>query len=234
MVIQMKFETASRFARPVRTMVFSAVISTFAMSAGAASTFTSAWEGVNLDGIAGIDAWYNTESHTTWLAGPDPTKMTWQTAKDWASGLNVFGSADWRLPVLGGVVGALVSDTPRPSFAQGELGQLAASFATVADMQAQFPTLQNAGSSFGIWYGNAVDGYGADNAWALSMTPAQNVAFHAKPGMGQFEFAWAVHDGDLRNITASVPEPHESTMLIAGVMAMGFMARRRRTRGSSR
>lgn len=236
MVIQMKLETASRLARPIRTMLLSVVISTFVMSAGAASTFSSTWEGVDLDGIAGIDAWYNAESNTTWLAGPNPTKMTWQTAKGWALSLNTLGSKDWRLPILGGVPDEPVSNSTAPSLSQGELGKLRTSFATMVEMQAQFSGLPTTGSTnFGIWYGNPVAGAAADRAWTLSMAPVgSDHAFHSSGSlMSTLQFAWAVHDGDLR-VTAAIPEPRESTMLIAGVMAMGFMARRRRTRGSSR
>jgi hypothetical protein len=232
-VMHVTFELPTRLAGLVRTTAAAAALSTLAMSAGAQT-----WQAVNLDGDAvTTEAWFNTATNTTWLAGPDLVQMDWNTAKTWASNLTIYGSSDWRLPILGGVAGVPVSiGQTYPAISEGELGLLWQSLGGAAGLHAQFPTLPNSPNRndyFGVWYGNAVAGTGITGyAWALSVGMAENYALNARPEFSQTEFAWAVHDGDLR-MTTSVPEPHESTLLIAGVMAMGFMARRRRARGTS-
>lgn len=233
----MKLELPTRLVALVRTTMAAAALSTLAMSASAQTT----WQAVNLDADAlTTEAWFNASSNTTWLAGPNLDRMDWNTAKSWASNLTIYGSSDWRLPILGGTADVAVSTgsnaSTYPDISQGELGQLWQSVGGAAGLHAQFPTLPNSPNPddyFGVWYGNAVAGTGSHgDAWALSIGMAANYAVNATPEFGQSEFAWAVHDGDLR-ITASIPEPQESTMLVAGVMAIGFMARRRRARGKS-
>jgi hypothetical protein len=78
------------------------------------------------------------------------------------------------------------------------------------------------GSRF--WYG---DFAGSGHGFLYFDPSGTSVSGDAVVGGTYSGYAWAVHDGDLR-ITTSVPEPHESTMLLAGVLALGFMARRRR------
>jgi hypothetical protein len=149
----------------------------------------------------------------------------------WANGLDVLGSSDWRLPVLGNLVGAAVGNDPYPAVEAGELGRLWTSFATASERASQFPSLPASGF-FGAWYGNGKMG-DPSAAWALSMNMSNNYAENnaLDVSKGLRLLAWAVHDGDLR-MTASVPEPRESTLLIAGSLALVFMARRRRAAGA--
>jgi hypothetical protein len=183
------------------------------------------WLAVDLNkDISTTEAWYNVETNTTWKASvTDLSVLQFGAAKTAMTDLNYFGTTGWRLPsVLGGATNVELAT-------KGELGLLVASFNTFTDLSHQFvlpqPLIENL-----FWYGDLA---GSGHGYLYFDGSGISISGGADFGGGFSGYAWAVHDGDLR-ITTSVPEPHESTMLLAGVLALGFMARRRRASDKSK
>jgi PEP-CTERM motif len=99
------------------------------------------------------------------------------------------------------------------------------------------PLLENSGpfsnlQAFGYWFAqdHAVDPWtGVSNtgeAWRYSFYAGRqdNLSKNEQGGL----YAWAVHDGDVGNITAAVPEPETYALMLAGLAMMVPLARRRR------
>jgi hypothetical protein len=184
------------------------------------------WQAVDLDANAlTTEAWYNVDTNTTWMADLTQLgKVTFANAAAAVQNLDYFGTTGWRLPTLG-----LIPNTTTYASTAGEMGGLVASFGSVAALAPQFMASSTTLNGQRLWYGDAA---GASHYFLSVSRTGVSVSNSMTNQTIWTGFAWAVHDGDLR-ITTSVPEPRESTMLVAGVMALGFMARRRRSRSKS-
>lgn len=70
-------------------------------------TWQTSLQARDLDGQPdnGPEAYYDATLNLTWLVPDSSSTMTWQQARDWAAGLNVHGTAGWRLPVARPVQG---------------------------------------------------------------------------------------------------------------------------------
>jgi hypothetical protein len=183
------------------------------------SVHAYSWEAVDLNkDVSTTEAWYNVETKTTWMSPLTFVgELTFANAQSKVQNLNYFGTTGWRLPFLG------VTDTNKTP--PGELGLVFDSFGSVAELSKKFLPSGQSLSAQRIWYG---DMPGSDRYFLWVGTAGGSVSTGSTKFTDWTGLAWAVHDGDLRSITASVPEPHESTMLLSGVLALGFMARRRR------
>jgi hypothetical protein len=105
------------------------------------------------------------------------------------------------------------------------------------------PLLENSGpfsnlQAFGYWFAqdHAVDPWtgvtNTDQAWRYSFYAGRqdNLSKNEPGGL----YAWAVHDGDVGNITAAVPEPETYALMLAGLAMMVPLARRRRQHADAR
>jgi len=55
----------------------------------------------DLNGNGKVDAYYDTELDITWLRDANANGvMNWNSANEWATGLNVHGVTGWRLPTM--------------------------------------------------------------------------------------------------------------------------------------
>jgi hypothetical protein len=212
------------------------------------------WEAVlqprdlNSDGV--IDAWFDTSSHLTWAAQADPLgATTWATTQAWVAALDLYGVAGWRLPSLQAAAGGLPSCPAYTYDGSGDCGynvnparsELAHMFQVVLGNtpwldSAMAPNppgwgLSNTGPFVNLREGDyptsltsdfvQPDGSTTALVWLFETTygyqdqgVATDATFHA----------WAVHDGD---IAAAVPEPATWGSLLAGLAAVGGLARRR-------
>lgn len=86
-----------------------------------------------------------------------------------------------------------------------------------------FIDLQAAGYWFSKDYAYWGTSYEADSAWRYSFHAGRQDSLSDQANLN----AWAVHDGDV-GLLVAVPEPETYAMLLAGLGAVGLMARRRR------
>lgn len=209
---------------------------------------------LNTDGIA--DAYYDTVLGISWLATTDLIgRVTFDEATQWVSRLNVLGVTGWTLPTIritscttgygehfwngeasqyagagvgGGVCGYNV---------QTDTSDMAHMFSVTLGNQSisgiDAGTLQNSGPFVNL----RPDGYWFSQGYSLNGDGSQNTAqgwrfsFHAgrqDPLEKDYLLnAWAIHQGDV-GVLAAVPEPETYSMMLAGLGAMAFVARRRR------
>ncbi len=103
------------------------------------------------------------------------------------------------------------------------------------------PLLDNTGpfsnlQAFGYWFSldYAVDPWtgvaSTDEAWRYSFYAGRqdNLGLQDSQGNNTLLFAWAVHEGDVGQVAAPVPEPETYALMLAGLAMMVPLARRRR------
>lgn len=197
---------------------------------------------LNADGL--VDAYYDASLNISWLANADVIGTgTYDMAMAWASGLDVYGVTGWHLPTInvdrceggflesgGGVCGynvqASSSDMAHmylttlgnPSHHNGP--------ASIIENSGPFANLRD----YGYWFsqGYSVDIYAPQNgpldefAWRFSFAAGRQDDLSKQALL----YAWAVHDGDV--MAAPVPEPQTYALMLAGLMALVPMIRRRR------
>ncbi len=170
----------------------------------------------DLDGNGVTDAFYDTDLHITWLRDGNAVRgqTGWDSAMRWADGFSFGGFDDWRLPK--GDYCELYNCT---SVEMGhlwyvELGNKADEYISNTggfDFQHQIsydywestehPSIPSAACSFNLFVGLQ----------------------HCSGGKTNQLYAIVVRDGDV----AAVPEAETYVMLVAGLMALTLVGRRR-------
>ena len=212
---------------------------------------------LNSDGT--VDAYYDTTLNISWLANANVIGQSdFNTARTWANGLDVAGVTGWHLPTLnidscgtnglgatfwngGGICGYNVqtSTSDMAHMYLTTLGNL--SYSGFTDSYGNgpglsAPLLENTGpfsnlQAYGYWFSldHAVDPWtgeaNTNEAWRYSFYAGRqdNLA------NTDLLYAWAVHDGDVGQIAAPVPEPETYALMLAGLALIVPLARRRRS-----
>jgi hypothetical protein len=242
---------------PTNTLRRLTVLAGLVLNLGYAASAHAALEGRDLDGnLATFEAYYDTVLDITWLGDANHAKtsgydadglMDWNAAVAWADQLNINGYADWRLPDVSPANGSTYDyagsydghtdagwniTSPSSELAYmfyvnlGNEGSNTTTGALTSCGNSSLCLTQpgpfvNLTPGYGSWYGEVFWGYGYPGyAWAFGSSGYQSGAFQVT-----FYDAWAVHPGDIG--VAAIPEPETYAMLLAGLVAVGFAARRR-------
>jgi PEP-CTERM motif len=221
-------------------------------------TWESTLQARDLDGNGSVDAYYDTTLNISWLANANVIgQVDFNAATSWATGLDVAGVTGWRLPTIninscgtdglgatfwngGGVCGYDVqtATSDMAHMYATTLGNLSTSGFTDSYGNGpglSAPLLDNTGpfsnlQAYGYWFSldGAVDPWtGVNNtgeAWRFSFYAGRQDNLANSDAL----YAWAVHEGDVGQITAAVPEPETYALMLAGLAMMAPLARRRR------
>lgn len=161
-----------------------------------------------LERLGGL-AYYDEDADLTWLANANTAGIkNWGNANAWATGLNVSGVSDWRLPTVDiNCIGVCTT---------GELGNMFYNVLVLdgATYNANYYLFTNIQSDF---YWSSVD-ISTNYAWGFYFNGGyQNSNY--KPGS---YYAWAVHDGDIE----TVPIPSAVWLFGSGLIGLIGIARR--------
>lgn len=179
----------------------------------------AALQGRDLNGDTVVDAFYDTDLNITWRRNANVNgAMTWANAVSWADNLTFGGYTDWRLPTSD--VTCPMAD-PQYNCTGSEMGhlwyvELGNIAGDVTPNVGNFGNMQN----YAYWSGTT---YAPDASKAWGFNIDQGDQFFG--GKQNALFAMAVRPGD---VTAAVPEPATYALMLAGLGALGFIARRRR------
>ncbi len=165
----------------------------------------------------GGQAVYDTDRDITWLANANANGlMNWQTAIDWAAGLNIGGYSGWRLPSAlntngsGPCSGNNCTGSELGHLYYTELGVTAGNNITssTSTYLQLFTNVQNSV----YWAANLFASNPNNFAWSfLANSGVQTSVTKTTP-----YYAWAVRTGD---VGGTVPEPG-----ILGLMGIGALA----------
>ena len=216
-------------------------------------TWETTLQGRDLDGNAAtFEAYYDTVLNITWLAdgnyakttsyaaGDDGGRMTWDEAKTWAAQLNINGVTGWRLPDVKPVNGSSFD------YSYSDAGTTDVGF-NITSTQSELAhmyhvTLGNKGihNTSGIYqpdfgmkntgpfnivrsdghWSSVEYAHDSDGAWVFGTGSGYQGLYYK----GNEVSAWAVRPGDV----AAVPEPEAYALTLAGLAVTGVVARRRR------
>lgn len=225
-----------------------------------------AWESTlqarDLDGDTGtVEAWYDTVQDITWLGSGyiaangqygNGDGVSYASANSWASGLNVFGVTDWRLPAFTDT-GASGCDYANSGTDCGynvdtstsELAHLfyvtlgnEAEYTPGGTYQARSQVNTNTGPFSGLeglfissadndwWFGDSYFWLDAVNALAPGTSAWCVGMIDGQQGtcsIGNVQNAWAVHDGSVGQV---VPVPATLPLLLSALGMLGWSVRR--------
>lgn len=221
-------------------------------------TWETTLQARDIDGDGTTDAYYDTALNISWLANANVIGLAnFDTARTWANGLDVAGVTGWHLPTInidtcgtgglgatfwngGGICGYNVqADTSdmahmyMTTLANPSYSGFTDSYGNGPGLSA--PLLENTGpfsnlQAYGYWF--SLDHAVSPWTGEISTDEAWRYSFYAgrQDNLANSEqlFAWAVHDGDVGQITAAVPEPETYALMLAGLAMMVPLARRRR------
>ena len=221
-------------------------------------TWETTLQARDLDGNGTTDAYYDTTLNISWLADANVIgQADFHTASAWANGLDVAGVTGWHLPSInintcgtsglgaafwngGGVCGYNVqtATSDMAHLYSTTLGNV--SYSGFTDSYGNGPglsaqLLDNSGpfsnlQAYGYWFSldNAVDPWtgvaNSNEAWRFSFYAGRQDNLANTDQL----YAWAVHDGDVGQIAAPVPEPETYALMLAGLALIVPLARRRR------
>jgi hypothetical protein len=221
-------------------------------------TWETTLQARDLDSDGTTDAYYDTSLDISWLANADVIgQVDFNAASSWANNLNVAGVTGWHLPTIhidtcgaggfgatfwngGGICGynvqAGTSDMAHmymTTLANPSYSGFTDSYGNGPGLSA--PLLENTGpfsnlQAYGYWFSldYAVSPWtgqaNTDDAWRYSFYAGRQDNLDSSALL----HAWAVHDGDVGQIAAPVPEPETYALMLAGLAMMVPLARRRR------
>ena len=223
------------------------VLSTGFLTLGMVGTVNSAL----IERLGGL-AYYDTEANLTWLSDANyamtsgyaaaeangdihslPTNiqadgtMGWEAANTWASGLQIGGAIDWRLPTtLQPDLSCSVQDT-RGSYGDNctgsEMGNLfynvlggTAGFDIAASQNENYYLFTNISMDYGNW--SSTQAYDT-GAWSFTFRSGNQRSFNTAVS----NYSWAVHEGDV----GAVPVPTAVWLFGSGLIGLVGFARRK-------
>lgn len=195
---------------------------------------------------------YDDDLNVTWLQDANYAKtsgfdfdglMTWDEANTWANNLAFSGYDDWRLPKVSPINGATFEYTYSPA-GDTDVGynitspnsELAYMFkvnlANLSHYNADgtqsgcFTTTSNCLDNTGPFENLQAAEYWSGTEYAAHQNSAWSFGMHygdqRANGTEHIFYAWAVRDGDV----AAIPEPETYTMLLAGLLLVGWSKHR--------
>ncbi len=187
----------------------------------------SALVGRLADSNGNYQAYYDTEADLTWLADANYAatsgyseafgtgEMSWDTANIWAASLDISGTTDWRLPDTDACIGYCTDSEMGNLFHNVLGGTLHISIITAHNSNYElFSNIQTP------HYWSATEGVGG----AYLFDFGNGGQSFATPG--SYFYAWAVHDGDVANVSA-VPIPPSVFLFLSGLAGLIGFARKK-------